>query len=369
MKTSRKFNLLVLGLVGSLSMGTYNACAELEVGASVSISATADFEAPLSSRGMWVEVGTYGRCWRPRGVLVSWRPYCDGHWEWTDCGWYWVSDEPWAWACYHYGYWVYDAGYGWVWIPGIEWGPAWVSWRVGGGYIGWAPLAPRHVSVVSAHFVFVQGGRFCDRVRPSTVIVNNTTIINKTTVINNGVRREDRDFGTSGKRTVVVNEGPGVAVVEKASGKKLKATSVQEVDRRTVVPEQVSRGKGKPADRSQEAAPSKPSVEPGSKAKVAPGSTPAPDQPRNPGRDPGNRWQPDKERESGRPAPPIPERPAPSPSPERKLPGEGHRPNQDSVTPPPQPGPPGPLPKDNRPSPGRGKEKRNHEQPEKHGKD
>ena len=36
---------------------------------------------------------------------------------------------------------VRDAG--WLWVPGREWGPAWVSWRTGGDYVGWAPLPPR----------------------------------------------------------------------------------------------------------------------------------------------------------------------------------------------------------------------------------
>jgi len=34
------------------------------------------------------------------------------------------------------------AGHGWLWIPGSDWGPAWVSWRSGEGYYGWAPLGP-----------------------------------------------------------------------------------------------------------------------------------------------------------------------------------------------------------------------------------
>ncbi len=57
-------------------------------------------------------------------------------------GWTWVSDEPWGWATYHYGRWVNIVGTGWVWIPGHTWAPAWVSWRYGGGYCGWAPLPP-----------------------------------------------------------------------------------------------------------------------------------------------------------------------------------------------------------------------------------
>jgi hypothetical protein len=32
--------------------------------------------------------------------------------------------------------------YGWVWVPGAEWGPAWVDWRYGGGHAGWAPMPP-----------------------------------------------------------------------------------------------------------------------------------------------------------------------------------------------------------------------------------
>jgi len=34
-----------------------------------------------------------------------------------------VSDEPWGWACYHYGTWVDDPAVGWVWVPGVEWAP------------------------------------------------------------------------------------------------------------------------------------------------------------------------------------------------------------------------------------------------------
>ena len=59
-----------------------------------------------------------------------------------DYGWYWDSREPYGWATYHYGRWALTADYGWVWVPGAEWGPAWVDWRYGGGYAGWAPMPP-----------------------------------------------------------------------------------------------------------------------------------------------------------------------------------------------------------------------------------
>jgi hypothetical protein len=94
--------------------------------------------------GNWVEVGDYGYCWQPN-VAVSnseWRPYSDGYWAYTDVGWTWVSNEDFGWATYHYGRWVRLEDQGWVWVPGYEWGPAWVSWRTGGDYVGWAPLPP-----------------------------------------------------------------------------------------------------------------------------------------------------------------------------------------------------------------------------------
>jgi hypothetical protein len=75
-------------------------------------------------------------------IDADWAPYTDGHWVYTDDGWTWVSDESFGWATYHYGRWVNLDGTGWCWVPGYTWAPAWVSWRYGGGYCGWAPLPP-----------------------------------------------------------------------------------------------------------------------------------------------------------------------------------------------------------------------------------
>ncbi len=106
------------------------------------------------SGGNWIEVGDYGYGWQP-DIAVSdsnWRPYSDGYWAYTDVGWTWVSYEDFGWATYHYGRWSRVADYGWVWFPGndLEWGPAWVSWRTGGDYIGWAPLPPRGPGIAYA---------------------------------------------------------------------------------------------------------------------------------------------------------------------------------------------------------------------------
>jgi len=96
----------------------------------------------LSPYGQWIEDPEYGYVWVP-GVDEDFRPYfTDGRWVMTQYGNTWVSEYPWGWACFHYGRWVFNGYYGWVWIPGNEWGPGWVSWRWGGGYCGWAPMYP-----------------------------------------------------------------------------------------------------------------------------------------------------------------------------------------------------------------------------------
>jgi len=228
-----------IGLAVFLSLGASSAVADLEVSASVQIHARADFYAPLTPQGTWVEVGSYGRCWHPAHLAVEWRPYCYGHWVWTDCGWYWESDEPWAWACYHYGYWVVDPTYGWIWVPDVEWAPAWVSWRVGGGYVGWAPMVPPGIvfehHAAPATFVFVNTAHFGDPMSPSAVIVNSTTVINKTADIG-GVKRETKSLGGAAPQRVIVNQGPAVETVQKASGKSFQPTPIREVAQHTAYP-------------------------------------------------------------------------------------------------------------------------------------
>jgi hypothetical protein len=96
----------------------------------------------LGDQGTWVQTDNYGYAFQPNVTDPNWAPYSDGHWVYADVGWTWVSDEPWGWATYHYGRWINIDGTGWVWVPGYRWAPAWVSWRYGGGYCGWAPLPP-----------------------------------------------------------------------------------------------------------------------------------------------------------------------------------------------------------------------------------
>ena len=96
----------------------------------------------LGSQGTWIQSSDYGYVWQPQVNDPDWAPYTAGHWVYSDDGWTWVSDESFGWATYHYGRWANIDGTGWVWVPGYTWAPAWVSWRYGDGYAGWAPLPP-----------------------------------------------------------------------------------------------------------------------------------------------------------------------------------------------------------------------------------
>src|SRR6185295_18546682 len=94
-------------------------------------SSYATFYQKLDPYGDWIETGDYGFVFQPRPAAQSndWRPYTNGHWVYTDAGWTWISEEPFGWATYHYGRWLYDDEYGYVWVPDTMWSPAWVAWR------------------------------------------------------------------------------------------------------------------------------------------------------------------------------------------------------------------------------------------------
>jgi hypothetical protein len=142
----------------------------------------------LDRYGRWQEIPRYGRVWTPASVASDWIPYRTGSWVWRDpWGWTWVSTEPWGWAPYHYGRWVVWSSR-WYWVPDppatrVRWAPAYVSfvgggpgWSVsgglGGGFVGWFPLAPREP--------FLPWWRHGHA--DATVSVTNVTYVNRTHV-------------------------------------------------------------------------------------------------------------------------------------------------------------------------------------------
>lgn len=100
------------------------------------------FYTSLAPYGDWIELEPGMIVWKPVYTGRNWSPYIEGEWVYTAYGWHWNSYEPFGWAVYHYGRWFFDDYYGWVWMPGYEWAPAWVEWRYSDAYVGWAPLPP-----------------------------------------------------------------------------------------------------------------------------------------------------------------------------------------------------------------------------------
>ena len=108
--------------------------------------AYAQFEAALAPFGAWIDDAALGRVWAPSAAVVGpgFSPYAtNGSWVLTEYGWTWDTAWTWGWAPFHYGRWTVLDKRGWVWVPGTLWGPAWVAWRAGRHYVGWAPLPPR----------------------------------------------------------------------------------------------------------------------------------------------------------------------------------------------------------------------------------
>lgn len=174
--------------------------AHADVRASVNVSFFYDSLAP---HGQWISSAQFGYVWRPLRVYAGWRPYSDGYWVYTDFGWTFVSDDPWGWATYHYGRWYFDPFYGWVWVPGYEWAPAWVVFHQGGGYVGWAPLPP-NVSLSLAigggyrfdprAYCFVEERHFVDRRMPRYLVApeRNVALVRSTVNVTHFARAGDR---------------------------------------------------------------------------------------------------------------------------------------------------------------------------------
>lgn len=139
METKLKFSHYLPGLILILSlMLPFQSKAQYDNDVSLET-----FYDELSPYGVWIHDPQYGYVWRPDVDQDEFRPYyTNGHWEMTQYGNTWVSNYEWGWAPFHYGRWVFHNRRGWLWIPDTKWGPAWVSWRSGGGYYGWAPLGP-----------------------------------------------------------------------------------------------------------------------------------------------------------------------------------------------------------------------------------
>ncbi|HMK19959.1 MAG TPA: DUF6600 domain-containing protein [Chitinophagaceae bacterium] len=159
----------------------------------------------LSPYGDWISYPEYGYVWRPDNRYNDFQPYrSEGHWAWSDDG--------------------------WLWVPDYEWAPAWVVWRGGDDYYGWAPMSPGiSINLYSSNRYNVPNNYWC--FAPSRYITSphlsnyyidrgrNTTIINHTTIINN----------YSSNRGYVI--GPSHNEVERYTGSRISPVRIRESQR------------------------------------------------------------------------------------------------------------------------------------------
>lgn len=196
MKNMIKLPAIVLGLMLLLTGTAQRVAAQDE---DISLQSFYD---ELSPYGTWIQDSQYGYVWRPDVEQSDFRPYySNGRWVMTEYGNTWVSDYDWGWAPFHYGRWVYNRYSQWVWIPDTVWGPAWVSWRSGGGYYGWAPMGPGmniniNFNIPDLWWVFVPQRNIYYNNFPRYYSRRNVTIIHNTTIINNVYSRNNRNYYT-----------------------------------------------------------------------------------------------------------------------------------------------------------------------------
>ncbi|HEX6178716.1 MAG TPA: DUF6600 domain-containing protein [Thermoanaerobaculia bacterium] len=177
------------------------------------------YDDELSRHGSWVHINSYGWAWRPT-VSLGWRPYYNGYWHRGRAGCLtWVSYEPWGWVPYHYGRWSHDPFYGWFWVPGAGYAPAWVYWWYGPGYVGWAPSgwwdlhrpyydwAYRPYSRAGLRFGF----GFYGRVRVNDVDLRPWTFIDSNTIVSNRIDRAA--LTTDAIRARLSRDGGGFATI------------------------------------------------------------------------------------------------------------------------------------------------------------
>jgi FecR protein len=96
------------------------------------------YSSTFDSNGTWGYEAPYGNVWYPT-VAPGWRPYSYGYWSSVPSyGWTWIGYDAWGWPTHHYGRWGFAGR--WYWVPGSNWGSAWVSWASAPGYVGWCPV-------------------------------------------------------------------------------------------------------------------------------------------------------------------------------------------------------------------------------------
>jgi len=171
--------------------------------------------------------------WRPSpslsiGVAAgepgpSYVPYVNGRWIYSENGWYFKAPTYYEEIVHHYGRWCYTGSYGWIWIPGRVWAPAWVRWAEDDDYIGWAPVETSFyiynqyyvvpqpvytfVSIEKKHFLEPEPYKYFR--------------VNKFNYDFSSYAKYKIHNGPEFRNNSMVNRGPDIGRIEKVYGKKI----------------------------------------------------------------------------------------------------------------------------------------------------
>jgi hypothetical protein len=180
-------------------------------------------------------------------------------------GWTWVPYEPWGWAVSHYGRWGFTNALGWYWIPGATWAPAWVSWAVGGDYVGWCPLGyrdrpvlaydrigyasrghavPRGTTVAETPWIYLRRGDVGARDLTRRRVQLDSNAVQQVRIVDTAQARLTRDLAVADAPAAALAR----AVPRNASSRPQTSDAVPEMrgDLLTTIP--AARRRGRPAD-------------------------------------------------------------------------------------------------------------------------
>lgn len=165
---------------------------------------------------------------QPTTPAVSYVPYTNGQWTYTDAGWYFQAPTPHEEVVHHYGRWAYSPSVGWVWVPGRVWSPAWVDWRTDDDYVAWTPVPPgiyiaddrvMHPYTYEDRYVVVEKRYFMHphiykhKHKKSKILVTQLTPVPGITVINN----------------TIFNQGPQLHVIQTYYPQPIETVKIKKV--------------------------------------------------------------------------------------------------------------------------------------------
>jgi hypothetical protein len=232
--------------------------AQAEASASASFSAEADFYVWVPSPELYVSAGAGAEAAVEAGAKaeaavetaakaevaatapvaagaeVSYTPFANGQWVYTDAGWYFKAATPAEEITSHYGRWSFSGSLGWVWLPGRVWSPAWVEWREDADFVAWTPVPPQvyfkggalaSVEILDdSKYVIVEKKHFID---PDIYKYHVALKAGKTRIMIKEMTRHD---GVMIKGKMVVDLGPDVADIQTKTGKTFGAVKIVKAD-------------------------------------------------------------------------------------------------------------------------------------------